>query len=284
MTDWPMTFRCNNNCVSCINNTALFSMREDPPMGQIKLVIDTIDPKSDYLGISGGEPTLRAELFDVLTYARQRHPDLYIFLVSNGRMFCYKEFAQKLASMNLGNYMIGIALYGPNKAIHDSITMAKGSFDQTIEGIENLLALGVPIEIRVIINSLNYMHLEETASFVVERFKGIKRMVFLNIKYTGNAYKNRDNVMVKLKDVVPHAIKAVDMIRNSKIPVKLYHFPLCTLPENLWPLAEGVTKTDPGELRFVDACEECSLMARCPRIWATYIGLYGEDEFIPVKR
>jgi len=284
MVDWPVTFRCNNNCISCISNTSLSEGRGDPPWEQIKFVIDTVDQKKDYLGISGGEPTLRNELFNILSYARERHPDLYIFIVSNGRMFSYMEYAKKLAGLGLDNFMVGIALYGPDAGIHDSITRSAGSFAQTVQGIKNLLELGIPVEIRVVINRLNYTALDMIAAFVVREFPSASRMVFLNMKMTGNAYINRDSVMVKIKETVPHAEKAIGALSGSGIEARLYHFPLCTIPESLWGAAAGVTKTDPGELRFVDTCAQCDVKDRCSMIWSTYVGLAGDGEFHAVKR
>ena len=127
MTDYPLTFKCNDNCLSCINNTEVFSKIPDPSLKEIKKVIDKINPENDYFGVSGGEPTLRKEFFEILKYARKKHPDLYIFIVSNGRMFAYKGFARKLANLNLGKFRVAIALYGHNEKIHEVITRSKGS-------------------------------------------------------------------------------------------------------------------------------------------------------------
>ena len=104
MTDYPFTFKCNQNCISCINNNKIFSLKLDPSLKRIKEVIDRIDPENDYFGVGGGEPTLRKEFFEILKYARKKHPDLYIFITTNGRMFSYKGFSKRLSDLNLGNF------------------------------------------------------------------------------------------------------------------------------------------------------------------------------------
>lgn len=280
MTDWPMTFRCNNNCVSCILNTSVTSSIPDPPMEQITRVIDGINPKNDYFGVSGGEPTLRNELLDILRYARERHPDLYIFLVSNGRMFFYREYTKKLADLNLNNFRVGIPLYGHTPKLHDSITRVKGSFIQAVGGIKNLLESGIKVEVRTIIGKLNYKHLEDTAKFV-GGFQDIDRFVFINMKYTGNAFLHKNILFVKLSDVVPYATKAVDILRDFDIYVRLYHFPLCILPEEYRTIAEGVTKEE-KELTFAPQCKNCKLRNKCPRIWKTYFISADKKEFKPI--
>lgn len=283
MTDWPLTFRCNDNCISCINNTKVVSSSRDPPLDQIKEVIDNLDPQENYLGLSGGEPTLREEFFQILRYARNKYPDLYIFIVTNGRMFSYEDFTRKLADMELGRFRLGVTLYGPNREVHEAITRSKSSFKQTKEGINNLLRYDLPVEIRTIINRLNYKHLPELADFVQESYQGVDRFVFVNMKITGNAYKNRDAVLVKYKEVVPQVKRALNRFKNWEGEIRLYHFPLCIIPKSWWPLAKGVTKEETRELAFADQCDECAVKEECPRIWKTYLSLVGGEEFEPIK-
>ena len=280
MTDWPITFKCNNNCISCILTTTK-NFDIEVPMSQIKAIIDNIK-EDDYFGISGGEPTIRKEFFDILKYTRKKHPNLYIFIVSNGRMFSYKSFTKKLVDLNIGNFMIGIALYGHNKMIHEKITRAKNSFNQTVQGIKNLLSFNLPVEVRTVINKINYKFLPDIAKFIINNFSGVQRVVFINMKYTGNALKNKDKVFIRETDVVPYAEKAVDILLEKNINVKLYHFPLCIIKKKYWDLAKGVTK-DKGELCFVKQCKDCKMKKECPMIWKTYVDIAGESEFRPIK-
>jgi His-Xaa-Ser system radical SAM maturase HxsC len=282
MTDYPLTFKCNDNCVSCIANIRITSKIPDPSLEQIKTVIDKINPDNDYFGISGGEPTLRKELFDILEYAKNRHPHMYLFLLTNGRMFQYKIFAKKLSEIGLTNLRVAVALYDSNSDVHEKITRSRGSFEQTIKGIKNLLDFGIRTEIRVIINKLNYMDMENVARLIVDNFPNIDRFIFVNMKVTGNAYKNRDRVMVKISDVVPFAEKAAKILIANGIETRLYHFPLCLVPERLWDISKGITKNEIQELTFVDACKNCKVKEDCPRIWKSYVTVVGDKEFKPV--
>ncbi len=279
MTDWPLTLKCNDNCISCILDTEITSRIPNPPLKQITDVIDSIDPETDYFGIGGGEPTLRKEMFQILKYARERHPSLYMFMVTNGRLFAYEEFVKKLADLNLGNFRVGVALYGHTQEIQEAVTRSKNSFKQTVQGIKNLLSFGIPTEVRTIINRINYQHMEELANFIVKEFQGIDRMIFINMKITGNAYRNRDKVLVKYTELVPYVERAVKVLIENNINTRLYHFPLCTIPKHLWNLAKGITKSETNELTFVEECEKCELRNECPRIWKSYVVFAGKDEF-----
>src|SRR4030042_40534 len=201
MTDFPLTFKCNNNCISCILRYEIVKKFSDPTLNHIKDIIHKIDPNTDYIGFTGGEPTLRKQFFEILQYARKIHPNLYIFILTNGRMFSYKKFTNRFADLKLGNYMVAVTIYGHTKRVHESITKSKGSFDQVVEGIKNLLSFGIPTEIRVVINKMNYCFMDKIADFIINEFPSPDRVVFTNLKITGNAYKNMDKVLVKYTEL-----------------------------------------------------------------------------------
>ena len=95
--------------------------------------------------------------------------------------------------------------------------------------------------------------------------------------------KNRDKLFVRIKDVVPYATKAVDILQENNINVRLFHFPLCTLPEKYREIAKGMTKPELYEFSFAKDCDKCKLKNVCPRIWKTYYVLAGDEEFKPIR-
>jgi His-Xaa-Ser system radical SAM maturase HxsC len=283
MVDWPLTFKCNNNCLSCIYNMEIAEkLKVGQPMEEsIKKVIDGIRP-GNTLGLTGGEPTIRDIFFKILRYAKKKDPEMNVFIVSNGRMFSYMEFAEKMAGIGLSNLKIGIALYGHESRIHEAVTRIPGSFEQTLKGIKNLLELGIPVELRIIVSKLNYEKLEQIVSFVAKELKGVYRVVLINMKYTGNAYINRKALFVRYGEVVPFAQKAADVLMKNDIDVKLFHFPLCTVKKRYRVLAKGVTKQE-SELMFVRGCGKCCMKDECPRIWKSYWVLAGGSEFRAIE-
>lgn len=283
MVDWPLTFKCNNNCLSCIYNLEMVDKLKvgSPKEKHIKEVIDKVPP-GETLGLTGGEPTIRKDFLKFLKYARDRDPEMNVFVVSNGRMFSYQEFVKKIINIDLKNLKIGIALYGHSEKIHDAITRIPGSFKQTTGGVKNLIKAGIPVELRVIVSKINYKKLEAIADYVSKELKGVYRVVFINMKYTGNAYINRKALFVRYKDVVPYSQRAADILMKNKIDVKLFHYPLCIIDEKYWDLAKGVTKQE-SELMFVEKCETCRMKDECPRIWKSYWVIAGDDEFEPIK-
>jgi len=276
----PLTFLCNNNCISCIINSKAETVGH-LSWSEIKQRIDRLPKSIDTVGITGGEPTTSKNFFKTMSYLKKTLPDTLIFLVTNGRMFSYPDFAKRLAGLNIKKMRVGIAIYSHDPEIHDSITMSKGSWQQTIDGIKNLLSLGVVVELRIIINKLNYTFLDETSRFITKNIPGVERVVFINMKYTGNAFRNRKTIFVNYKDIIPHVTKAVDVLTKNNLNTKLFHFPLCILPKKYRNIARGITK-QMADLAFAEKCDSCKSKKDCPMIWKTYLVLAGGKEFNPI--
>jgi len=83
--------------------------------------------------LTGGEPFLRADIFELIDYAVRR--GIPVESVSNGSLID-KELAHKIISSGLEN--IAISLDGAKEATHDSIRQ-KGSFSQAMNAIRNLV-------------------------------------------------------------------------------------------------------------------------------------------------
>ncbi len=292
MPDFVIAFKCNNNCISCINNTDNTSLLNlTLSHKDILDFINNLDKSTKYIAFTGGEPTIRKDLFTILKHTRNTNKDLYILLLSNGRMFAYKDYCKKLNSLKLNYgetpytdlFRIGIPLYSHKEEIHDKITRINGSFQQTVRGIKNLLEYNFKIELRIIVNKINYKDLPKTAEFIAKEFPNLDRVVFINMKITGNAFKNRKQVLIKYSQGIPFVQKAVDILEKNKMPVRLFHFPLCIIDKKYWNIARGITK-DEWDLSFAPQCEKCIVKNKCPRIWKSYVYAVGTHEFKPIVK
>ncbi|MFH1235132.1 MAG: radical SAM protein [Candidatus Diapherotrites archaeon] len=213
----------------------------------------------------------------------KKRPNELLFIVSNGRLFSKKSFIEKFKKLGSENLRVGIPLYSHDPKIHDLITQKKGSWRETVKGIENLAENGINVELRVLVEAFNYRSLGETAEFISKRFGKIERVVFINLKYTGNAFINRKKVFVKYLDSVKFVEKAAGTLRENGFEVKLFHFPLCVLKSEFWGMAEGITKNK-TELAFPKQCRGCSRKEECPMIWKTYLTITGSGEFQSVGK
>jgi His-Xaa-Ser system radical SAM maturase HxsC len=278
----PLTLRCNNNCVSCIIFSRLTANQGHFTWAGIKKSIDRLSKSCETVAITGGEPTIANHFFRSMEYLRSMHPEKLVFLVTNARMFSYPKFTERFLDIGIGNLRVGIAIYSHDPRLHDRITRSNGSWTQTMAGIKNLLSKGARIELRIIVSKINFDSLSDTAKFIADNLSGVERVVFINMKYTGNAYRNHEELFIRYSDITQHVSKAVDILKQAGIGVLLFHFPLCTLDEEYQDLARGVTKQK-AELDFVKQCQQCGSREQCPMIWKSYLVLAGHNEFRALK-
>lgn len=278
MVTYGINYECNNNCVMC---SYLMPFPKKFEEFKKRKAIETFDKhiakmkNLDTITITGGEPTLRKDLFNILKHVRDSLPDARIVLLSNGRMFFYEEYVRKLVQTNLSNFEIDIPLHASTSKIHDMITGVSGSFDQTVQGIKNLLKNNIDVKIRVVIHRVNYKDLPNLVNFIDSNFLGTKKVLLMFALFMGNAFKNRDKVMISYKEVMPWVEKAINSSKKNK--VELYHFPLCVLKTEMRNFSRPTLES--REIMHISSCLECKKKENCVGIPKTYGFNIGVKEF-----
>jgi radical SAM protein with 4Fe4S-binding SPASM domain len=127
--DFALTYRCNNDCAHCYNARPRdFNELETR---QWKAIIDRAwDIGIPHIVFTGGEPTLRSDLPELIAYAE--HKGQITGLNTNGRRLRNQDFVQQLVEVQ-------ITLESHDPAIHDQMVCARGAWKQTIAGVQNAL-------------------------------------------------------------------------------------------------------------------------------------------------
>ena len=133
--DLALTYRCNNDCPHCYNARS----RSYPELGTIdwKKIIDRLwQINIPHLIFTGGEPTLRDDLVELIAYAEEKGQ--ITGLNTNGRRLSDPKFLASLVDAGLDHVQITIESHNPE--IHDQMVNHKGAWNQTIAGIKNSIA------------------------------------------------------------------------------------------------------------------------------------------------
>ena len=69
---WELTYACNLACVHCLSSSGRRDPDELTPAEARGIVDDMVDMKVFYINIGGGEPMLRPDFFDLVSYAVDR--------------------------------------------------------------------------------------------------------------------------------------------------------------------------------------------------------------------
>ena len=165
LSEIALTYKCNNRCTFCYAN-APNRGDECPEMttAEVKRIIDRIADEAHCptLSFTGGEPTLRADLPELVQYGSAK--GLRVNLISNGIRVGDMDYARALAEAGLDSAQISIE--GGSAAVHDAITQHPGSWEAATQGVRNLRALGVHTHTNTTLCGGNREHLHELVDFL----------------------------------------------------------------------------------------------------------------------
>jgi radical SAM protein with 4Fe4S-binding SPASM domain len=159
--DLALTFKCQNDCVHCYTG----GPHETPELNtqQWKEVIDRLSRIGVFiLTFTGGEPTLREDLPNLLLHAQAK--GMVTGLITNGRKLKDKSYVEKLEKAGLDFVQITLESHKPK--VHDLMTGAKGSWKETVAGIKNASQSQVYLTTNTTLSKHNAPDFLETIDFV----------------------------------------------------------------------------------------------------------------------
>jgi radical SAM protein with 4Fe4S-binding SPASM domain len=178
--DLALTFRCQNNCVHCYAG----GPHETPELAteQWKEVINRLHQIGVFiLTFTGGEPTLRDDLPELLLYAQNR--GIVTGLVTNGRKLKDKTYVETLEKTGLDFIQVTLESHEPK--IHDLMTATKGSWEETVAGIKNIIPTQIYATTNTTLSRYNASDFLETIDFLKEL--GVAAFGCNSLIYSGRA-------------------------------------------------------------------------------------------------
>ena len=151
---WNITNRCNLLCDHCYM-AADGHIRPDELTDEetIALVHQMGERKLPALFLSGGEPMMRKDFWEILELARSY--DIRV-TVSTNCTFMDRDAAKRLKSNGID--WIATSLYGPAD-FHDNMVQVPGTRDKVIEAIKMLREEGVGVAIKTAISADTWPHI-----------------------------------------------------------------------------------------------------------------------------
>ncbi|MBI5189611.1 MAG: radical SAM protein [Nitrospirae bacterium] len=125
---WEVTRRCNLSCVHCRSASTTNSFDTAFNTEEAKSLIDDISSfSSPVIVLSGGEPLLRADLFEIAGYGTGK--GLRMCIATNGSLVT-DEICLKMKAA--GIRMVSMSLDGANPETHDDFRGQPGAFDGVV--------------------------------------------------------------------------------------------------------------------------------------------------------
>ena len=132
--DLAITYRCNNDCAHCYNARA----RNYPELStsEWKLVIDKLwEIRIPHVVFTGGEPTLRDDLPELVAYADQK--GMVTGINTNGTRLGDQAFLDSLVMAGLDHVQITVESH--DAQVHDQMVRRPGAWEKTLAGLRNVV-------------------------------------------------------------------------------------------------------------------------------------------------
>jgi MoaA/NifB/PqqE/SkfB family radical SAM enzyme len=180
---WQVTNECNLACLHCIEESGPGKAFPDELAdAQVFSVLEqAMDLEVPYLSFSGGEPMVHPRFFDMVEFVCKRNGQLKI--ETNGH-FLSRENCDRLKA--LGVKAVQVSLDGATAATFNRMRV-RGNFNVAVEGVKNLQAAGVPIEVNYSPTRFNSHEIGIAVDLAAEL--GAYSFYTGRTMYTGNAVK-----------------------------------------------------------------------------------------------
>ncbi|WP_374546784.1 heme d1 biosynthesis radical SAM protein NirJ [Rhodoblastus sp.] len=181
---WNLIRRCNLKCKHCYSISADVDFPGELSTDEVFAVMDELKRfRVPALILSGGEPLLRPDIFDVSRRAKAMR--FYTALSSNGALID-ETAADQIAE--IGYDYVGVSLDGIG-ATHDRFRGQTGSFDAALAGVRACVARGIKVGLRFTMTLDNFRELPRVIALA--ETEGVKKFYLSHLVYAGRGNKNR---------------------------------------------------------------------------------------------
>jgi MoaA/NifB/PqqE/SkfB family radical SAM enzyme len=137
------TYKCQCKCEHCYSNSPIRGPGKELTTEQLKAVIrDIAELGALTIHFSGGEPLLRKDIFELVSYTRQL--GMLPRVNSNG-LLLNEDNVKKLKEAGLSE--CAVSLDSDTSAVHDHLRHTPRLHKQVLDGIRNLRRFGIPCRI-----------------------------------------------------------------------------------------------------------------------------------------
>lgn len=203
-----VTTRCNLQCKHCAVSAGTAGgtdMKKEDLFGLVETLSD--NGTRDF-EITGGEPLLRKDIFNIIDKCCDR---LYeVILATNGTLIT-REVAKNLAELT--NLLVQVSLDSYDPASHDRFRGVNGAHNKAVQGIYNLISEGIFTRVEVTITQDTIGDFEEILLFANEL--GVRGINFDIARDTGRGRElgvNPDDALRWIKEIDEVAEKYANLL------------------------------------------------------------------------
>jgi 12,18-didecarboxysiroheme deacetylase len=213
---WNVGRRCNLRCIHCYSQSRNTYYPDELTTEEGKKFLrDIASFGSPVILFSGGEPLMREDIIELVSYATNL--GLRAVISTNGTLIT-KELAKELKKINLS--YVGVSLDGM-KDINDRFRGINGAFDMALKGIRNCKDAGIKVGLRFTINKRNFKEIPDIFKLIEE--EKIPRVCFYHLVYAGRGSKliNEDLSHEETRETVDIIINKTKNLHDKGMKIEV---------------------------------------------------------------
>lgn len=287
-----LSTKCNAHCLFCNVPAESVELACDYSVSEIKKQILKLARASQKikLSFSGGEPTLRKDLEELISFA-SKNSAKEVEIQTNAILLSDVNYVDRLKTAGLTKAFVGLHSHLP--VIHDRLVGVTGAFGKCRQGIKNLLASNIEVILNPVITTKNFKQLPTFIKYIHQEFPGIRYISLSVVQPRGRAAGNK-KIVPSYGQISPYVKKALKLGKNLDL---IINNPFCGLPfcQGGWDkyLDRCVEycenqlkpKKERGKHRAKikpPQCQRCKFNLFCNGVWPEYAALYSLKNLKPI--
>lgn len=161
---WEITRNCNLYCAHCRASAVHGPCKDELSTAEcFSLIDDILNVGKPIIILTGGEPLMRADFFEIAKYAADK--GLKVVSGTNGTLIT-EEAAARMKAIPI--VRLGISVDFPAARAQDKFRGKAGAFDGAMEGIKNARKCGIEVQINSTITKLNVSCLDSLLALALD--------------------------------------------------------------------------------------------------------------------
>lgn len=299
---------CELRCRFCVADNAHAYAATNMPTSLVKELIErNKQEKLKCAFITGGEPLLHPDIFEILSLLRL--DNYYIYITTNGLHLKEPEFLVKLLSIGINR--LAIPIYGSTASIHDAMTGVEGSYESLITALDNLFYvkdkynLQTKVELRLLMSKFTIKENIRIVDFIAERYSSVDYINLNGLQLSSRTTNYENMIETSLTESREYLQETVKRISSYGIKGTVTGIPICVLGEEfsqfyhqrrnslqLFPhFSVGPYMVSTEEINYRtktskekgDVCKRCKYYHECEGLQKRYVDRYGFSDLVPIE-
>lgn len=286
-------YACNQKCVCCPCEKDQ-RLKKSIELTELKKEVDRmVEIGVTDVTVSGGEPTVYPNFFEIIQYLIDKN--LSIHILSNSEKFANTDFATKFVKIAQGkNITVTTTFHSLKEEEHEKQNGSIGSFNRSLNGLKFLDKNNIQISVKQCITKYNYKNLRKFMEFLTNNFSSKTEIQLWGIDLCGIDKETANKYFVAFNEIKPYIEDAIDYfetinVKDRKQVLTLNNLPLCmcdcyywsyfTLPSSNYYIDYKNTENDSFSKNFglpFHACKTCKFARFCKGTYLSIFDVFGD--------